>query len=353
MDVAATALHFDADALLRPIPGDGPTGESLRYEGTYDAIAGLRREDDPQLEQGAWKTDLKKADWPHVAQTCLQAIETRSKDVQIAAWLLEAWLHLHGFVGVREGLRVIAELCDTYWDGLHPEIVDGDLEYRLAPIEWIDEKLTIAVRLIPITHPEAEELAPYSLADWEFACRHPARPRDQRPDQLTDVQFRKSAAATPRAWLARIGDEALGAQRAVDDLVNLLTARCGEAAPRLSRMRGALAAVVHLVAMLLEHRGMPLAPPLAAAPREVDDAVPRDAPANAAPPIRSRAEAYQRLAEAAEFLTRTEPHSPVPHLIRRAISWGGLSLEELLPELVRDSAQLSEIYRTLQLGEKL
>jgi type VI secretion system protein ImpA len=85
----------------------------------------------------------------------------------------------------------------------------------------------------------------------------------------------------------------------------------------------------------------------------VIEAPPAEVPVTAAPPIRSRVEAYRRLAEVADYLARTEPHSPVPHLIRKAISWGGLSLEELLPELVRDSAQLSEIYRMLQLGERL
>jgi len=40
----------------------------------------------------------------------------------------------------------------------------------------------------------------------------------------------------------------------------------------------------------------------------------------------------------------------VPHLVRRAVAWGGLTLQDLLPELVRDNAQLAEIYRLLQFG---
>jgi type VI secretion system ImpA family protein len=94
MTVVTTIFQFDADTLLSPISGDDPTGPSLRYEGTYDLIAGLRREDDPTLAQGVWKTELKRADWPRVAQTCVNALERQSKDLQIAAWLLEAWLRL-------------------------------------------------------------------------------------------------------------------------------------------------------------------------------------------------------------------------------------------------------------------
>ncbi len=65
--------------------------------------------------------------------------------------------------------------------------------------------------------------------------------------------------------------------------------------------------------------------------------------------IRTRAEAYQMLTEAADFLSRTEPHSPTPYLVRRAIAWGAMSLEQLLPELVSNRSDLSEIYRLLNL----
>jgi type VI secretion system protein ImpA len=363
MNVSVTGFRFDADTVLAPISTDAPAGESLRYEGTYDLISGLRREDDPTLDQGVWKTELKKADWSRVAETCLTTIETKSKDIQVAAWLLEAWMHLHGFAGLREGLHLIAELCDTYWDGLHPDVVDGDLDYRLAPIHWINEKLSITACLIPITKPDSEELSGYSLADWELAGRRPSRPREVVPaDAVTDVRFQKSAAATPTSWLASVAIDARGALRTLDEAVDVLKSRCGPRASGLPKMRETIASALHVVSTTLESRG---ALPLAAANDRDDlDEVDRGEIAvalssdvhdsrDAGPAIRTRADAYRRLAEAADFLARTEPHSPVPHLVRRAISWGGLSLEELLPELVRDSAQLAEIYRMLQLGEKL
>ncbi len=357
MTVSVTGFQFDADTLLSPISADDPTGPSLRYEGTYDLIAGLRREDDPTLAQGIWKTELKKADWPRTAQTCIGAIESKSKDIQIAAWLLEAWLHLHGFAGIREGLHVIAELCDIYWDRLHPDLEDGDVEYRLAPIYWIDDKLSIAARLIPITAPDLEELSAYTLADWQMAGRRPAKPREEPPpDVVTEARFQKSAMATLTPWLWGAGHDVKGALTAVDELVDVLKERCGPRAPVLSKLRDALASALHVISGTLESRGALIRPVVAADDRSDEGAVAlvgdtldsRDA----GPGIRSRAEAYQRLAEAADFLARTEPHSPVPYLIRRAIGWGSLSLEELLPELIRDSAQLAEIYRMLQLGER-
>jgi type VI secretion system protein ImpA len=351
MSVEVVGFRFETDRLLSPISADQPTGESLRYEGTYDRIADFRREDDPAIDQGVWKADLKRAEWSRVAQTCLVAIETRSKDIQLAAWLLEAWIHLHGFCGLTEGLHLIAELCDTYWDGLHPQIQDNDLEYRLAPVFWIDEKLSTAVRLVSITAPAVEELPAYSLSDWETASRAAvARGRDATgPGSLTLPRFQNTMTLTPSSWLSRTMREVEAALQALAALHDVLEARAGRQAPSMSEMRRTLDAIHGLlVAALHERHDLPATEPV---PDEANgDFTELPADPGEHRPIRTRAEAYQRLSEAAEFLLRTEPHSPVPHLVRRAVSWGSMSLDALLPELVRDNNQLSEILRLLQIG---
>ena len=347
-----SAFRFETDRLLSPISAMEPTGEFLRYEGTYDTIAGMRREDDPDLAVGVWKADLKKADWPRVAQACLMAIETRSKDLQIAAWLLDAWIRIHGLSGLREGLHLIAELSDTYWDGLHPGIQEGDLEYRLAPLFWIDEKVSIQVKLLPITSPAGDDVAAYTLSDWEAACRNHGR-GPAPSGEVTPARFQQSATMTPTAWLSALARDANSALAANEELRRVLEAQCGRHAPALSRMRETLESILSLCSAALLGRD-----DLPKQRHEGDE--PNGEPADMAVEngnghgdertIRTRADAYQRLAEAADFLARTEPHSPVPHLVRRAVAWGGLSLQDLLPELVRDNAQLAEIYRLLQFG---
>jgi type VI secretion system protein ImpA len=57
------------------------------------------------------------------------------------------------------------------------------------------------------------------------------------------------------------------------------------------------------------------------------------------------------LAEAAEYLGRTEPHSPVPYLVRRAVGWGNFTLAELLQELLADKADLRTINKLLGIKE--
>ena len=64
-------------------------------------------------------------------------------------------------------------------------------------------------------------------------------------------------------------------------------------------------------------------------------------------PLKSRSEAYHRLNEAAEYLLRTEPHNPVPYLVKRAISWGNMNLMQLLSELVSSDGERGALYALL------
>ena len=163
----------DLDTLLAPISDLRPTGESLRLD-VYDQIREARRGDDPNLPQRVWQTELKRADWPRVESLCHDALATRSKDLQLAAWLLEAWLHLHGFAGAAPGLSLTTGLCEHFWDTLYPENDGADLEGRLAPIYWLNEKLSLLLRAIPITEPRARRAPMYLDGLGERRWRAPA-----------------------------------------------------------------------------------------------------------------------------------------------------------------------------------
>jgi len=63
--------------------------------------------------------------------------------------------------------------------------------------------------------------------------------------------------------------------------------------------------------------------------------------------IRGRSDAYKQLSEIADYLAAIEPHSPTPHLIRRAVSWGGMTMTELFDDLVQNESDLRAIYALL------
>jgi len=359
MSVLAFPQRGDVQDLLQPIPGANPAGESLRYQGTYDRISEARREDDPSLSQGIYKSSLKRADWATVETICLEALTTRTKDLQIAGWLLEAWLHLYGFAGAAKGLRLMAGLCDQFWADLYPAIEFGDLEGRIAPFDWIEQKLTLKLKQIPLTAPHEISGESYSHVDWESACHFEnLAMKDPRALQEalakinpTVATFRAAVAATDRtAYIELVEDlsEAIDACALVEQV---LDQNCGKEAPGLRQFKECLGAIQELIFMDLQTRELE---------PEADDAEPTPAMATdegeielwTSGPIRSRTDAYRRLSEAADYLLRTEPHSPTPYLVKRAVEWGNMSLPELLQQIVRNEGELNEMDRLLRLTGK-
>jgi type VI secretion system protein ImpA len=359
--MSRATLQMDLETLFAPIAIGHPAGESLRYEGTYDRIQEARREDDPTLAQGVWKTRLKKADWDEVQALCLEALETRSKDLHIAVWLLEAWLHVYGLAGVRAGLHLLTGLCESFWEDLHPAWDPDNPEYRFAPLLWMNEKLVTQLKQLPLTQPAPGEGQAYTLTDWENALLlESVLQRDAKALQTaeaagkpTQAKFLGSATLTSTAFYTNLVLDLRQTLDASTELERCLEGLCGSKAPRLGRFKDAMLQAQHLMDTLLQERGVSVGtvPTPDDASSSFEFSLPEESLSTeyvtTSGPIRSRAEAYRRLAEAADYLLRTEPHSSTPYLVKRAVTWGSMSLTDLLHEFVQNSTDLKAIYTLL------
>ena len=77
---------------------------------------------------------------------------------------------------------------------------------------------------------------------------------------------------------------------------------------------------------------------------------PQDAILNPGP-ITNREEAYRLLESVAAYLQKTEPHSPTPYLIKRAVAWGRMSLADLMQEVVREEGDITRFFSLLGIKE--
>lgn len=362
-----TGPLFDTAAILAPLPGDSPTGPSLRYDPVYDAIREARRQDDQTLPQGVWQAAAKRADWDEVIRLCRTVLETRSKDLQIACWMTEALVQRHGFAALGPSLTLLGGLCAAFWDGLHPEIDGGDVEARVAPLEWLNGKLPSLLHTLPLTRAGTPPVLAHSYADYENAQRRQfAATRDPRgaaavlaKGGATLADIEAAAEGTPVAFHRALHATLTEVIEAVDALSALLDTRCGRQAPGLAALRGACLGIQGWVDTTLRAKGeepvMPVPPPPPDPSGEeaaLDAFADGDDGAEAGPgygagPIQSREEAYYRLAEAADFLLRTEPHSPTPYLIHRALGWANMPLHEVLLEVSRGRNDLASVFDLL------
>ncbi|MGH7627720.1 MAG: type VI secretion system protein TssA [Gemmatimonadaceae bacterium] len=335
------------DDLLNPIAGPNPGGADLRYDPLYDKIKEARREDD-DAPQGEWQHTRKVADWPQVIKLTGDAIATKSKDLQLAAWLAEAMLRREGFGGFRATLDVIRGLLDTFWDNLYPEVEDDDLELRAAPLEWMGTRLDLPVRFVPLSraghshvvYTEARAIGSESEAEGDSG-KQEKRALAIEAGKPTIEDFEKSFADTPKAFYKQLAADLDATLASLQMLDELGRAKFADAAPGYRRLREALEEVQRAARQLLA-RKLELDPdpveavaanagPNASAGGDASAGVGAPGGMLAAEPV-DRADATARAISAARFLRRSEPRNPASYLMLRALRWGELRAEGASPD---------------------
>ena len=331
---------LNMERLLAPVGGARPCGEDLAFSSEIDAIVRARQADDPSLEQGAWVTELKEADWKFVAKHCAQLIEQRSKDLQLAVWLAEAEAKTSGLRGLADSLMLVAALCDRWWDGLYPLPDEDGHERRIGNLSWLAARIAPLLREVPLTENQTGQPG-YALRDFDVARMHGG-------DELAKLETAR-ARSSPAffAALLRDGEHCAGA---LERLEHSVDARLGVDGPSFSAAKSGLQSLMLFVKPMVKEGAAPLdarqaaggAPAAAPAPASA-----RIEAAGAGGPLVSRAQALAQLREVAEFFRRTEPHSPVAYLAEKAAHWGEQPLHVWLRSVVKDDASFAHIEEML------
>jgi type VI secretion system protein ImpA len=324
---------FTVEQLLTPVGDASSCGEDLAFSPELDAIAQARKADDPSIEQGAWVTTLKEADWKFVAKRCAFLIETRSKDLQLAVWLTEASAKTGGLRSLGDALQVVAALCERYWDGMYPQPDEGGFEQRIGNLCWLAARVPQLVTEHPVT-----EGAALSMRDIEAARTHGA-------EAIANVEAARGR--TSQAFQQALLDDCRHCLAALDALEKVVDERLGTDGPGFSSARTALQNLAHFVT-----------PAASAVVAVAAGALPATATAGmamtaaAALPIvsgaiASRAQALGQLRAVAEYFRQTEPHSPVAYLADKAAHWGEQPLHLWLKAVVKDAGALAHVEELL------
>jgi len=330
--------------ILNPIAGDNPGGKSLRYDPLYDKIKEARREDD-QLNQGAWQTERKVADWVQVRALCQDAIATESKDLQLAVWLAEALLKREGVRGFCEGLKLCHGLLDKFWDTLYPELDEGDAEQRAAPLDWLANRLIVAIKSVPLCQ-DGYNFLQYKdsrVVGFEDQAQtkeqKAAREKALKEGKLAPEIFDKSFGETPKAFYAdqeKQFDAALAAVAALDEVSGQ---KFGDAAPGFGRLTEGLTEVRQLVHTLLQKKRETEPDPVEEVPVEAQEGAAEAGEgtetaagvgvsfglgAHVSAEPAERREAIATVVAAAAVLRKRDPFGPATYLMLRGLRWGEL-----------------------------
>lgn len=361
-----SVINFEA--LMQPISEENPSGENLQYSGLYDEIREARRADDGNLSQGQWQIELKVADFRQVIGLAVPALERQTKDLQIAVWLSEALVKEHGFAGLRDCLKLLNGLQETFWETLFPEIDEGDMEGRANAVAWMDGQVSFAAKQAKITGGEG-----YSYFDYEDSKRfdipenidtldsndqqkyRALQTQAEKENRVTADKWRKARAASRRAFYEELSftlEECAAEFKEFNRVIEEKFER--NQVPGTSNLKKALDDIQTLVKKLLEEKRVQEpdaddAETTEVAAGETDAAGngPVKTVAVAVGAIQNRQDALKRLADLAEFFRKNEPHSPISYLVQRAVKWGEMPLETWLQDVIKDEAVLFQLRQTL------
>ncbi|MGO8089085.1 type VI secretion system protein TssA [Rhizobium leguminosarum] len=273
--------------------------------------------------------------WHDVSNLGLQILSSKSKDIEVLAWLAEAQLRLRGFSGLHDVYVATVSLLDKHFDALH-SIGDGDVEERFAPFAGLngvggEGTLIQAIRLTSLI--PGGKFAQFSLWDFQLS---------QRPNETERrKELQQAAAEAGVAQMSAYLDVLTGCIAAFDRMVEILDEHCGDQAPPSSNTRNVLQEAASAIRMLAGIEA-PLAAPQALAsqgsePLQASDSDESEAiglrPVSAEM-IRSREEAFELLIAVARYFRRTEPHSPISMSIETLVRRGRMDFFELLAELL-------------------
>ncbi len=337
---------FLADQLLNPIRDDLPAGVDMAFSPEIDAIEHARKFEDASLDQGAWVTEVKEADWDFVVKRCSALLQQKSKDLKLAGWLTEAGAKKYRMRGLAEGLLVLAGLFDKFWDqGLFPESDGDDHDQRSGNLSWVLARIPALLREMPVTDGNASK---FTMIDFEVARKNP-----NGELKLADLESAKRASSSPFRT-AFVAD----AQYCMEALVKLEKAadeRLGQDGPGFAAARDAVETMMRLMPT-------PGAAPSADATLtqdhttlENDQGMPHiGAAVHSGPPgaIHTRYQALAQLRAVAEFFRRTEPHSPVSYFADKAADAGDQDLHAFLRSVVKDQASLAHIEELLGIKQQ-
>lgn len=346
---------LDLDALLAPVDDASPAGEDLSFSAEFDRIQESRRADDPTLDQGEWQTDIKYADWSTVLRDCETLLRTRTKDLRLAGWLAEAAAQIDGFAGLAGGYRVIAGLCDRYWEHVHPLAIDGDQEERIGNLTWLLSNSLQWLRRLPIVSaPQGR----FTLLDFEAAhARGAAEPDYGQP---TLEQLEAARRDTPADFYRRLLESLPDCGQALAELQGAVDARLGLDGPSFSAVRELIEHLQRTVQRAARDSGLLIDGETAPDDdyTDIPGALASDAgdlPAAAArgpggPPA-TRRDALAQLRQVADFFRRTEPHSPVAYLADKAANWGEMPLHVWLKRVIKDDSVLHQMEEMLDVNQ--
>lgn len=339
-------LTEHTDALL----AEAPCGPDLEYHPSFlDLVANARSKPEQQL--GDSVIGAREPDWRAVFDQALN-LARGSRDLRIAAILVQAATELYGLTGFANGLVLVRAWLERHWNDIHPRLsLDGDYDPLMrmnalsaladpnGTLKSLRHALFLEGRFGKLSLGEAEAILKGRQASEGAIVSSSAQLERLLGDEHLRNASRLAALAQAEGTFAAI--ESLWRERLTPDYW-----------PELAMLRELL---TRLHAFSVQHTQVVAASPGTSSPGISPGAQTSGseltqspaAPSGLSGEVSNRREAFLALASARRYFERHEPSHPAPLLIKRIERLEGLDFMDILADLSPDAlAQIRHITGT-------
>ena len=351
------------ESLLQPISEVNPSGIDLRsdisptssYNILKDARSKARAAERNNVFDASDNTAMSH--WKIIDDLAPKAIINQSKDLEIASWYIEALVRIRGFAGLLLGFQVLHGLIKHYWETVYPTPDEDGIESRIYSITGLNGEGAEGVLIPPIRNvaiTQSGSGVDFTLWQYKQAIEI-QKIGDEKTKQerinttgfsLADIQ--RAVHDTSDENYLRIKDSISQCITEIREITSELDTLCGKHAPPtkniINVLEDCLAAVNHLyqgraITDIAEESTQGSDNNGSASANNVTDIM-------TGASIKSRDQAFQLILEVSAYFRRAEPHSPVSYVLEKAVKWGRMPLDQLIPELIADGHALEQ-YRSL------
>ena len=322
---------IDVSQLLQDVSPDSPTGQNLEYDADFQELE-KEAAPRPERQMGDSVVPGEEPNWPEVRHHAI-ALLGRTKDLRIAVQLTRSLLRTDGFVGLSEGLDLVAGMLERHWEKLHPQLdpSDGnDPTFRINAVAGLADWDTVVrpVRELPLV--DSRAAGRYSLRDIEIANGTSPKPEgDEATPSMGVIE-----AAFIESDLTDLQTTAAAIQAALQSVGRISSAISGKAdsVVDLGRLSSVLRSADQTLAAQLGRRGAEGGASMPdgadGAPRPAGGGAPR-----ASGEIETREDVIRLLDKCCDYYKRHEPSSPIPLLLQRAKRLVSKDFLELVQDL--------------------
>jgi type VI secretion system protein ImpA len=345
----------DFDRFLVPLDGDSPCGPDCEYENDFLALTQAAA-GKPEQQFGDTVIPAVEPDWQEVDRLA-RALLARTKDLRVVVSLTLANAQRHGISDFAAGLKLAHQLCEQFWDTVHPRVmVDGDDDpyLRLNAIAAFfsgsefsgEDRLTQALRnAVLVKQPQQ-----LTLRDLEQSFNKTQDAKFALADIEPILTAALEANAAPLAAVSEIYATCQALRSLVESRVSLA---------EMPEMDG-LPNVLKPIVRGLEHlRALSAADSGAAVDADAADSADGAQSGTGAPrgggnlgEIQSRDDVRKALERVCVYLEKHEPSNPASLFARRAQRMLSMPFLELMRELSPDSVAHLETLTGAQAPEQ-